>query len=161
MEFKHNNSDPDEIGEYLSALANSAALLGKVTAWLVWGIDNHSHGILGTDFNPRQFKVGNQELGSWLLQLLSPKINFRFHCLLVDKRPVVMLEIDAAFRHPVQFKNIEFIRIGSYKKKLKEFPEKERQLWRLFERRHFEQEIAAENVTAEEVLKFMDYFPWQ
>ncbi len=157
VEFKHNNSDPDEIGEYLSALANSAALLGKVTAWLVWGIDNHSHGILGTDFNPRQFKVGNQELGSWLLQLLSPKINFRFHCLLVDKRPVVMLEIDAAFRHPVQFKNIEFIRIGSYKKKLKEFPEKERQLWRLFERRHFEQEIAAENVTAEEVLKFMDY----
>jgi ATP-dependent DNA helicase RecG len=30
FEFKLNLSDPEEIGEYLSALANSAALLGKV-----------------------------------------------------------------------------------------------------------------------------------
>ena len=38
VEFKHNNDNPDEIGEYLSALANSAALLGKVmrTWYGVW-----------------------------------------------------------------------------------------------------------------------------
>jgi predicted HTH transcriptional regulator len=29
LEFKFNNDKPDEIGEYLSALANSAALSGK------------------------------------------------------------------------------------------------------------------------------------
>ncbi len=29
VEFKHNNDDPQLIGEYISALANSAALLGK------------------------------------------------------------------------------------------------------------------------------------
>lgn len=40
VEFKHNNDDADEIGEYLSALSNSAALSGKVQAYLVWGIDN-------------------------------------------------------------------------------------------------------------------------
>ncbi len=34
-ELKLNNSDPDEIGEYLSALANAAALTGKVHAWLI------------------------------------------------------------------------------------------------------------------------------
>jgi ATP-dependent DNA helicase RecG len=27
-EFKHNNAEPEEIGEYLSALANAAALTG-------------------------------------------------------------------------------------------------------------------------------------
>ncbi|NTV45982.1 MAG: transcriptional regulator [Chlorobiales bacterium] len=157
LEFKHNNADPDEIGEYLSALANSAALLGKVTAWLVWGVDNHSHDIIGTDFNPRLAKVHSQELESWLLQLLTPKINFRFHSLHVDEKPVVMLEIGAAFRHPVQFKNIEFIRIGSYKKKLKDYPEKERELWRFFDRTPFEREIAAEDITVEAVLKHLDY----
>lgn len=157
VEFKHNNTDPNEIGEYISALANSAALLGKVTAWMIWGVDDHSHDILGTDFNPHLAKAHNQELECWLLQLLSPKIDIRFHSLQVDEKPVVMLKIGAAFRHPVQFKNTEFIRIGSYKKKLKDFPEKERELWRFFDRTPFECEIAAENVTAEQVLKLLDY----
>jgi len=35
VEFKHNNDDPQMIGEYISALANSAALLGKQSAYVV------------------------------------------------------------------------------------------------------------------------------
>lgn len=157
VEFKHNNAEPDEIGEYLSALANAAALAGKIHAWLIWGINNNTHEIIGTTFNPATTKVGNEELESWLLRLLSPKINFRFYVFQADDKWVVLLEIGAAFRHPVQFKGAEFIRIGSYKKKLKDFPEKERQLWRVFDRIPFEQEITAENVAAEEVLKLLDY----
>ncbi|TVO55318.1 ATP-binding protein [Denitromonas halophila] len=157
VEFKHNNADPDEIGEYLSALANAAALTGKVHAWLVWGLDNDSHAIIGTTFNPAAARVGNEELESWLLRLLSPKINFRFYALQAEDKPVVLLEIGAAFRHPVQFKGTEYIRIGSYKKKLKDFPEKERELWRVFDRIPFEKEIAAENVAAEEVLRLLEY----
>ncbi len=156
-EFKHNNADPDEIGEYLSALANSAALTGKVSAWLVWGLDNDTHEIIGTTFNPTTAKVGNEELESRLLRLLSPKINFRFYGVQAEGKPVVLLEISAAFRHPVQFKGTEFIRIGSYKKKLKDYPEKERELWRVFDRMPFEKEIAAENIAAEEVLRLLDY----
>ncbi|MCI5141246.1 MAG: ATP-binding protein [Candidatus Electrothrix sp. ATG1] len=62
VEFKHNNDNPEKIGEYLSALANSAALLGKVTAYMVWGIDNQTHAVLGTNFHPFRCKVGNEEL---------------------------------------------------------------------------------------------------
>lgn len=157
VEFKSNKAAPEEIGEYLSALANAAALTGKVHAWLVWGLSNDTHDIVGTSFNPASAKVGNEELESWLLRLLSPKINFRFYAFQVDDKPVVLLEIGAAFRHPVQFRGTEYIRIGSYKKKLKDFPEKERALWRVFERIPFEREIAAENIAAEEVLKLLDY----
>lgn len=157
LEFKHNNDNADEIGEYLSALANSAALLGKVNAYMVWGVDNHTHDILGTRFRPALCKVGNEELESWLLHLLRPKINFRFHELPVDGHVVVLLEIGAAFRHPVQFKNTEFIRVGSYKKKLKDYPEKERELWRVFDQIPFEREIVAENVSSDEVLRLLDY----
>jgi len=157
LEFKHNNAEPDEIGEYISALANSAALLGKVNAWLIWGIDNASHDIIGTRFNPGASKVGNEELENWLLRLLAPKINFRFHALEADGQPVVMLEINAAAHHPVQFKSSEYIRVGSYKKKLKEYPEKERTLWRIFDQVPFERAIALERAPSEEVLKLLDY----
>lgn len=115
VEFKHNNAEPDEIGEYFSALANAAALAGKIHAWLIWGINNDTHEIIGTTFNPATTKVGNEALESWLLRLLSPKIDFHFYVLQADDKSVVLLEIGAAFRHPVQFKGAEFIRIGSYK----------------------------------------------
>ncbi len=157
VEFKHNNDKPEEIGEYLSALANAAALKGKVHGYLVWGIDNKSHEVIGTTFDPVRTKIGGEELESWLLRLLAPKINFHFYLLQVDENPVVLLEIGAAFRHPVQFKGTEFIRVGSYKKRLKDFPEKERELWRVFDQTPFEREIAAENVTADDVLRLLDY----
>ncbi len=157
VEFKHNNANPDEIGEYISALSNSAALLGKVNAWLVWGVDNESHDVIGTIFDPIVAKAGREELESWLLRLLNPKINFRFHMIQADEKPVVMMEIGAAFRHPVQFKNTEFIRVGSYKKKLREFPEKERELWKIFDQIPFERGIAAHKTTGEDVLRLLDY----
>lgn len=123
----------------------------------MWGVDDESHEIIGTTFKSTTAKTGNEELESWLLRLLNPKINFRFYDLTVDEKQIVMLEISAASRHPVQFKNIEFIRIGSYKKKLKDFPEKERELWRIFDYTPFEQEIAAENINIDEVLRLLDY----
>ena len=84
------------------------------------------HTIAGTRFAPRATRVGNEELENWLLRLLAPKIHFRFFEVRVDGQPLVLLEIERAFRHPVQFQGVELIRVGSYKKKLKDFPEKER-----------------------------------
>jgi len=157
MEFKLDNDEPDEIGEYLSALSNSAALFGKTTAYMVWGIEDATRKILGTTFKPSSRKVGNEELESWLLRLLAPKINFHFYELAIDGKPVVLLEIGAAYSHPVQFKGSEFIRVGSYKKRLKDYPEKERNLWRILDRIPFEREVAAGGVSIEAVLGMLDY----
>lgn len=106
---------------------------------------------------PATARFGNEELESWLLRLLSPKIDFRFFAVDLDGQPVVVLEVDRASRHPVQLQGQEFIRVGSYKKKLKEFPEKERALWRTFDRTPFEDGVAEERVPSEEVLKRLDY----
>jgi len=157
VEFKRNVAEPEEIGEYISALANSAALCGKTNAYLVWGVDDQTHDIVGTNFKHASTKIGNEELENWLLRLFSPKIDFRFFEFQAEGKPVVMLEIDRAFRHPVQFKNQEFIRVGSYKKKLKEFPEKERALWRIFDTTPFEDLAAAEHLDDDEVLRLLDY----
>lgn len=157
VEFKHNNAEPEEIGEYISALANAAALSGKTAGYLVWGVETPTHQIVGTDFMPKQKKVGNEELENWLLRLLSPKINFYFHELHVDGLSVVILEVERASKNPVQFKGREFVRVGSYKKLLKDFPEKERQLWRIFDNTPFEDFHAAENMEADDVLRCLDY----
>lgn len=37
LEFKRNNEKPEAIGEYISALSNSAALADKAHGYLVWG----------------------------------------------------------------------------------------------------------------------------
>lgn len=157
LEFKGNNADPQEIGEYLSALANSAAYNGKAFAYLVWGIENETHRVVGTRFSPLTSKKGNEPLESWLLRLLTPKIHFRFHEFTLDGEPVVLLEVGAAFRHPVRFQNDGFIRIGSVKKPLKDAPDRERELWRVFDQTPFERGTALDGVRADEVLRLLDY----
>lgn len=157
VEFKVNNGNPAEIGEYISALANSAALMGKAAAYVAWGIENGSHRLVGTDFRPRSRKVKGEELENWLLRKLSPKLDFTFFELDLDGTAIVLLEIKSASGQPVQFEGVEYIRVGSYKQKLKEFPEKERALWRIFDRVTFEQGAAMEHASDETVLELLEY----
>ena len=79
VEFKVNHSEPQAIGEYISALANAAALNGRAFAYLVWGVEDGAHAIVGTSFLPSATKKGNEPLETWLLRLLTPKIHFRSH----------------------------------------------------------------------------------
>jgi ATP-dependent DNA helicase RecG len=157
VEFKQNRAVPVEIGEYISALSNSAALNGKTHAYMIWGIEDTTHVIKGTTFSPAERKKGNEELENWLLRLLTPRIPMQFYKFEVQNKQVVMLEVGRAFRHPVQFQGVEFIRIGSYKKKLKDFPEKEREIWRIFDQTPFEQMVAAKDLPSEGVLRLLDY----
>ena len=156
VEFKFNNSYPKEIGEYISALANSAALSRKEHAYLVWGVKDETHEILGTAFSPSAKKVGAEPLENWLLRLLEPKIHFRFHELQVVEKPVVLLEIGRAYRHPVRFQSEEFIRVGSVKKRRKDAPDRERALWRVFDETPFEDLCAAERLGPADVLRLLD-----
>ena len=68
-----------------------------------------------------------------------------------------MVEIPRAAHQPVQFQGVEYVRVGSYKKKLKDFSEKERELWRLFDRTPFELQVAAERISVADVLSLLDY----
>jgi predicted HTH transcriptional regulator len=156
VEFKENDDNPEEIGEYLSALANSAALHNRHRGYIVWGIQDGTHAVVGTSFKPRQRKVGNEELENWLSRLLSPRIDFVIHEFTSGGR-VVLFEVQAANSTPVRFRGNEFIRVGSYKKHLKDFPEKERALWALFSSAPFEAGVAREGVASDDVLDLIDY----
>ena len=130
VEFKHNYPEPQMIGEYLSALSNSAALEGQPFGYIVWGIEDGTRNIVGTTFKPRSQKgVGNEDLEPWLNKLLAPRINFRIFEFDATGQPMVMFEVQAANTAPVAFSGRRWVRVGSHKKPLGEHPERERQLW--------------------------------
>ncbi len=58
---------------------------------------------------------------------------------------------------PIRFGGTEFIRIGSYKKKLMSHPEKEQALWALFSQKPFENGVAAASASGSDVLSLIDY----
>ena len=157
LEFKLNKAEPQEIGEYISALANSAALERKGSGYLVWGVDDATHAMVGTHVDPGAQRVGNEELENWLLRRLQPKIEFQFETVNLDGYRLVVLKVSPAFRHPVQFSNMEYVRVGSHKKPLKDFQEKERALWRTLDVTPFEQMAAAERLDVDDVTRLLDY----
>lgn len=157
VEFKENNDDPEMIGETVSALSNAARLRGEPYGYLVWGVRDGSHEVVGTAFSPSQARKGNEELEHWLVRMLTPRLDLRFYVLDHADKSVVILEIPAALHTPVQFSGAEFIRIGSLKKRLKDYPEKERELWQVLNASRFEQGIAKAGIDADDVLRLLDY----
>ena len=66
VEFKHNFHFKEEIGERISVLSNSAYLCSMPFEYIVFGIDDETHNVIGTDFYAKRKKAGNEELESWL-----------------------------------------------------------------------------------------------
>ena len=157
VEFKVDNTNPQIIGEYISALSNSANLENKEYAYMVFGIEDETHKFIGTSFKPRKEKIGNQELENWLITQLDPKIDFKIIEGTVKEKNIVIFQIEASQNRPVAFKGIEYIRVGSYKKKLKDHPEKERKIWQKAKYTSFEKELAKKNISPDKVLELLDY----
>lgn len=157
LEVKHNNERPEMIGESISALANAAALHGRDVAYMVWAIEDGTHSVVGTTFRPRATKKGNEELENWLMRSLHPQINFKIHEFAHDSHAVVLFEIPRAASAPVRFVADAFIRVGGLKKKLKDYPAKEADLWAVFARKPFEIGVAKADLAGDEVLSLLDF----
>ena len=156
LEFKVNYYQADEIGKYISALSNSAALYEKNFGYMIWGIDDDSHDIEGTSFDPKKKKVGNEEFLNWIHRMLSPKINIEFYNVTIDNKNVVILEIPKAENVVTKFKSEAYIRVGTSKKSLNDAPLKEKELWKVLNATSFEDGIALENISGDEVLEKLD-----
>jgi predicted HTH transcriptional regulator len=157
VEFKVNNADPKRLGKNISALSNSAALEGKDYSFLVFGIRDSDHAVIGTTFDPAQKKIGNEDLTPWLLRLLSPDVELGWTVLKLGGKRVVVLRIAAANAQPVQFEGTEYIRIGSYSKPLKEHPDHARRLWRVIDAYSFEEQAAQADLSVEHLVELIDY----
>lgn len=129
FEFKVNRADEDEIGSYISAISNSCAIEGRDYGYLVWGIEDKTHKIVGTQFNYDSHTKSNEPLIHYLERQLSPRINIEFSEFNYQGKRLVNLKIAAAHKTPTAWKNERYIRVGSSKEKLMKFPERERKLF--------------------------------
>ena len=116
LEFKHNFHSKEEIGERISALSNSAYLCNVPFGYIVFGIDDTTHDILGTDLHASTKLVGGEELESWLTHRLNPRIDFEIidEFDYEDKGHVCIFKIPATVNRPVSFLHEEYVRIGIY-----------------------------------------------
>lgn len=157
LEFKHNNYTPNMIGEDISALANSATLHEKDCAYMLWGIHDITHEIVGTEYNLQTLKKGNQELENWLRSLLSKNVDFEFHSVSMNDKTVGVLIIYRATNQPATFEKVDYIRVGSYTKKLNAYPALQAQLWDKLRNSKFEERFAKSDLELNGALRLLDY----
>lgn len=132
IEFKHNFHSKEEIGERISAIANSAYLCNMPFGYIVYGVDDGTHNIIGTDLYGKQKMVGNEELESWLSTRLNPRIDFEVidNFDYEDCGHICIFKIPATVNRPVSFLHETYVRIGTTTRKLKDFPSKEAKIWK-------------------------------
>jgi ATP-dependent DNA helicase RecG len=129
VEFKGNNTEPQMIGQRISALSNAARLADKNHAYMLWGVRDEDHTVIGTRFQPSAERTQGQPLEFWLAQRLSPDIAFSFHEIAHAHGRIVLLEIPAATTAPVEFDRTTYIRVDSATPRLSDHPDRMRALW--------------------------------
>lgn len=130
LEIKHGNDNPDEIGRYISVLANSACTENREYGYMIWGVENDSRIIEGTAFDPDHKNKNQQPLRIYLSRTLKPEIAFEFYSFEVDGKKVVILEVEAAYRRPISFQGTEYIRIGESRTELSKHPKEAAKIYR-------------------------------
>ena len=156
VEFKHNFHSKEEIGERISALSNSAYLCSMPFGYIVFGIDDETHNVIGTDLYAKRKKAGNEELESWLSTRLNPRIDFEIidDFDYEDKGHICVFRIPATINRPVSFLHEEYIRVGSTTRKLKDYPDKEAKIWK-GSQKPLEKIVLKKGLSAQEVLSYL------
>ncbi len=102
---------------------------------MVFGVEDETHQVIGTTFKAKQHKKGGEELEMWLLNRLNPRIDIECYEFDIEGKHISMYKIPAATDRPVTFLNVACVRVGSLTKKLLNYHEKEKKLWRLHNKR--------------------------
>ena len=157
IEFKENDCEPQKLGEILSGVANSANLHDRQFGYVIFLISDKTKQIVGTKFDLKSRKVGNEELEHWLNQRMLPKAILDIFEVERNGFKLVIFKIAAPTDRPIDFSNIAYIRIGSITRNIKEFPDHERKIWQNIKNRNFEKQIALECVDTDEILNLLNY----
>ena len=156
VEFKVNNYAPDVIGKLISAISNVARITDQQCGYVIWGVKDDDHSVVGTTFKPVAEQVHNQPLELWLGGAVTPSLHFRFFEIQHPEGRLILLEVPAATTIPTKFKEIAYVRVGAATPKLADHPSREASLLEKLRPFAWEQGIAAHYVTTDEVLDLLD-----
>ncbi|MBP2058729.1 putative HTH transcriptional regulator [Lactobacillus colini] len=168
VEYKTGLRDAKTIGQYISALGNSALEANVPKAYLIWGVEDRTKKIVGTSFDPYlekatiegkkgQSKKSNIEFIFYLNKYIDPKLNLIWDTCEINGKKLVCLTIDVShINQPLKFMGIDYIRVGSSNQKLNLFPEKERRIWESFESSKFELEFAKTGLSFKQLSEYLN-----
>lgn len=156
VEFKHNFHSAEEIGERISALSNGACLHHQDFGYLVFGVEDASHQIIGTSFKAKTAQHKKEDLEHWLAQRLNPRIDFEIQEFDYNGKHISMYIIPATHNQPVEFMHNAYIRVATITRKLNEFPEKARKIWKKGPVKIFEERIVLEKLSADDVVQLLN-----
>ena len=156
VEFKESNTDPNVIGKLISAISNRARIEDRDFGYVVWGVRDSDHTVVGTGFEPAAAKHRRQPLEFSLLQALRPGVAFSFKTVEHPEGRLVLLEIPATTTAPVEFDRVAYIRIGSATSRLADHLELQKALWNRLRPYAWETGVAQPFVGASDVLRLLD-----
>ncbi len=156
VEFKRNKFEAEAVGKYVSGLANAAMFAGERNAFMVWGIADGTHDIVGTTIRLGAEKVGAEAFLLWLNKGLKPKINVRHFDFDLDGKRIEMLAVEPGYLQPVSFHGREYIRVATSLLPLSEHPEKHRALWQITSSYALEQTTVSAHMTEKEIFAAFD-----
>lgn len=120
VEFKkaENNFDIDELGCYFSALSNEANLRERDFAWIVFGVWDKKHKIVGTSF--KNGEVALNKLKQDMSQHTTDNLIFReIVPIIIENKRVLLFKVPASPRNIVmKWKGIAYGRDGESLKPL-------------------------------------------
>lgn len=127
LDFKENWFSKDEIGEYISAVANGACLSGKEYGYVIWGVKDYPKIVTGTTINFDK-DIDNEPYKHYLARNLKPSLPFEvIERDYLDKR-IVILKVPASKSVQTKYKDISYFRLGSSKEKVNKYPEWDQKL---------------------------------
>ena len=112
VEFKRakNNFDIDKLGKYFSAMANEATLINKQFGWIIFGVDDKTHEVLGTNYCiDNNFNNVKKQISD----NTTDNISFLdIYPVFYNENRVIMFKVPAAVGTPINWKGYPYGRVG-------------------------------------------------
>lgn len=112
VEFKRakNDFDIDLLGKYFSALWNEANLKNKQYSWIIFGVDDKTHNLIGTNF---LYDNNFNKIKKQIADNTTDNITFiEIYSIYKDDKRVIMFQVPAASGVPINWKGFAYGRAG-------------------------------------------------
>ena len=125
--------------------------------WIEFKTNSSNPEVAGSSFRYRLEKKGNEELGNWPRHRLTDNASFEFAEGEVGGMHVTVLMVHAAFHHTVDFERVPYVRVGSYTKRLREYPAMGSEVWDRITKFDFESVTARGGLPLPDALSPLDF----
>ena len=106
LEFKRNDATDNQcLGKYISGLANAANVAHELFGYLIFGIDNKTLDVVGSNFNYSNRKEKGAELDFYIRRNMTSYAGFEYFICDYDGKQVEIFQIPAAGTTPIAFEN--------------------------------------------------------